>query len=102
LFNNANGVQPWPSQNIASQPHPPRMVNLELCMIWPWQRPQGRSILQINIVECQPDENCIPQPNTQIYGLGLGYIYKHFLLNQDFFGGPWGVKLKFHQIKKFC
>ena len=68
LFNNANGVQPWPSQNIASQPHPPRMVDLELCVVRPWQRSLGRSILQIDIVKCQPDEICMPQPNTHVFG----------------------------------
>ena len=51
------------------------MVDLELCMIWPWQKPTMRSntILNLAIVKCQSHEVCIQQPDTQIYGMGLGY-----------------------------
>ena len=50
-------------------------VDLELCVVWPWKKPTflSRSILNIAVVKCQPHEACIQQPDTQIYGIGLGY-----------------------------
>ena len=70
LFEIAKCRQPWPSQgNIGPLPAPQK-VDLELCLVWPWQ---GRSILQMNIVTCKANEKCVPKPNTQIYGLNLGY-----------------------------
>ena len=74
LFNDNNGVQTWSFQQNGFNPNP-RIIDLELCMVWPWQGPQKRSsILQIDVVKCQPYEICSPEPNTRIYGLGLGYI----------------------------
>ena len=78
----------WSFQQNGSNPNL-RIVDLRLCMVWPWQGPQKRSsILQSHVIKCQPYEICTPEPHTQIYGLGLGYIHKHFLLNQDFFESP--------------
>jgi len=75
FFKTTNSVQPWPFQgSVGPQPYPQK-VDLELCIIWPWQRPQplGRSILDINVIKCQANEVCTPtQPETQIHGLILG------------------------------
>ena len=54
------------------------LVDLELCMFWPWKKPiaLSRSILNIAVVKCQPHEVCIQQPDTQIYGMEFGYENK--------------------------
>ena len=70
LFEIAKGRQPWPSQDSIGPLPVPRKVDLELCMLWPWQ---GRSILQMDVIRCKANEKCVPIPNTQIYGLNLGY-----------------------------
>ena len=72
LFHIANGFQPWSFQRIGSgsQPNPPI---LEFCVVWPSQKPQGRTILQIDIINCQPDEICSPEPGFEIFGMALGY-----------------------------
>ena len=42
LFKIANSFQPWPFQgSIDPQPYPQK-ADLELCIIWPWQKPQVR------------------------------------------------------------
>ena len=65
LFAIVKGLQPWPSPGSIGPLHVPRKVDLEFCMIWPWQ---GRSILEMNIVKCKANEKCVPNPDTQIYG----------------------------------
>ena len=72
LFYIANGFQPLSSQRIGSQSNP---QILEMCLVWPTQQPQGRNnnILQILIIECQPDEICSPVPGFEAFGTGLGY-----------------------------
>ena len=54
------------------------LVDLELCIVWPWKKPTAlsRSILNIAVVKCQPHEVCIQQPDTQIYGMEFGYENK--------------------------
>ena len=54
------------------------LVDLELCIVWPWKKPiaLSRSILNIAVVKCQPHEVCIQQPDTQIYGMEFGYENK--------------------------
>ena len=71
FFQSVNGIQPWSLQSNSFQSSS-RMVDLQLCVTWPWQKPPGRSILQIDVIKCQPDEICTPLPDTQIYGLGFG------------------------------
>ena len=71
LFQSVNGIQPWSLQSNSFQSSS-RMVDLQLCVTWPWQKPPGRSILQIDVIKCQTDEICTPLPDTQIYGLGFG------------------------------
>ena len=76
LFKSVNSVQTWSFQgSVGPQPYP-RKVDLELCMMWPSKRaqPQGRSILEFDVVKCKANEVCTPtQPETQIHGLILGY-----------------------------
>jgi len=50
------------------------LVDLELCVVWPWKKPTAlsRSILNVAVVKCQPHEVCIQQPDTQIYGMEFG------------------------------
>jgi len=50
------------------------LVDLELCLVWPWKKPTSlsRSILKIAVVKCQPHEACVQQPDTQIYGMEFG------------------------------
>ena len=71
LFKSVNGIQPWSLQSNTFQSSS-QMVDLKLCVIWPWQRPQARSILPTDVIKCQPDEICTPFPDNQIHGLGLG------------------------------
>ena len=71
LFKSANSVQ----GSVGPQPYP-RKVDLDLCMMWPSKRaqPQGRSILEFDVVKCKANEVCTPtEPETQIHGLILGY-----------------------------
>ena len=70
VFNICNGFQPWSFNRLQPNTHE---VDLELCMVWPWSHIQKRSILQIDVIKCQSHEICSPEPNTQIYGLHLGY-----------------------------
>ena len=70
LFEIVKGRQPLTSQGLIGPLPAPQKVDLELCMLWPWQ---GRSNFQMNIVMCKSNEKCVPKPNTQIYGLNLGY-----------------------------
>ena len=71
LFKRGDGFQPrsLQSNSFQSSSH---MADLKLCVMWPWERPQARSILQIDVIKCQPDEICTPLPDNQIHGLGLG------------------------------
>ena len=63
-------------------PITPPKADLELCMIWPWQRSM---VLQtINIVKCEPNEKCTQVPDTKIYGLNFGYELPLFLSLFDF------------------
>ena len=71
LFKSVNGIQPWSLLSNSFQSSS-QMVDLKFCVIWPWQRPQARSIPQIDVIKCQPDEVCTPLPNNQTHGLGLG------------------------------
>ena len=71
LFKSINGIQPWSLQSNSFQSSS-QMVDLQLCVTWPWQKPPGRSILQIDVIKCQPDEICTPLPDNQNHGLDLG------------------------------
>ena len=66
LFKSINGNQPWSLQSSLG------LEDLQLCVIWPWQRPLARSIPRIDVIKCKPDEVCTPLPDNQIHGLGLG------------------------------
>ena len=70
LFEIAKCRQPWPSQGSIGPLSTPQKVDLEFCMVWPWE---GRSILDMTVVKCKAHEKCVPLPDTQIYGLNLGY-----------------------------
>ena len=71
LLNKVNGFQPWPFHQMTTTRYP---HILELCFVFPGGNPQ-RSLdhLQINIIQCQPDETCVSEPDTQIMGWNLGY-----------------------------
>ena len=32
--------------------------------------------LNIQIVQCKPEETCYPAKESQFYGMGLGYVYE--------------------------
>ena len=71
LLNKVNGFQPWAFQQMTATRDP---NILELCYAFPWGFPQRSSkYLQINIIQCQPDETCVSEPDTQILGWNLGY-----------------------------
>ena len=73
LFEIAKCRQPWPSQGNIGPLSTPQKVDLEFCVAWPWQRNSIVSPIEINIVTCKANEKCVPKPDTQIYGLNLGY-----------------------------
>ena len=74
LLNKVNGFQPWPFQQMTTTWYP---HVLELCFVLPSCK-QERSFdhSKINIIQCQPDETCVSEPGTQIFGWNLGYKYE--------------------------
>ena len=70
-MNKVDGFQQWPFQqmNTTRYPH-----ILELCYVLPGGKtPRSFDHFQINIIQCQPNETCVSEPDTQIMGWNLGY-----------------------------
>ena len=69
LFHKVKGIQQWPLQQISPQVSP----SLEMCFVGGYRcKRQAQSILEIHIIECQPDEICSPMADTMFLGMCLG------------------------------
>ena len=81
---------PTPTTSPAISAPSPDNVDLELCLIWPWQEPSRRGMIleRINIVTCEPNEKCISAPPkvAEIYGLKFGYELPLFFKVSLIFG----------------
>ena len=73
LFETVTGFQPWSFQSNRFKSSS-SMDDSKLCIVWPWQGQQGRSIVHFNVIKCQTNEICSPMPNVQIHGMQLGYV----------------------------
>jgi hypothetical protein len=38
-------------------------------------------LLNIQVIECKPDETCDPAMESQYYGWGLGYVFFYIICN---------------------